>query len=480
MKKSIKFTKQNIEKIKHTDKLQKYYSTNYPSLCLFVQPEPSLNKSYYAHWSVVRYKKDGTQKRQGRYKLICRYGSKPIEVVNKIVTSGIDKWKVEKSAASKPATVETLVKAFIKDGTSGFRIKGKTKIKYKKSTIKDYKTQLSMYVLLRTQKQKLISMLTDPFRYAGDSYSKVALKDIPLKEVTKRDIEIWHTRMKDIPIAANRALAILSVAFEWDMNRLTNRLFQKDSNPCLRIAKYQENKDKRFIDKIEKVLEIRSYCINEQWRDPHFLTFYCLDLECGERLTDLYGLAWNQPLRAADMEECSGWFNFRTQQLCLKDSKNRKTATIDLTEESVQVLQKLQRMKSEENNKASFAASSIWVFPRATDPTKHINDNSYRCKLRDFHFKFGLTTREYVRGKGKRKVYKYKNHLTMKHIRKTFVTWYGREHGEEAASHRMRHSTLQVTRDHYYNADKDKLKVKHMYSTGDNVVELKKVGKDEQ
>lgn len=70
-------------------------------------------------------------KRQGRYKLICRYGSKPIEVVNKIVTSGIDKWKVEKSAASKPATVETLVKAFIKDGTSGFRIKGKTKIKYK-------------------------------------------------------------------------------------------------------------------------------------------------------------------------------------------------------------------------------------------------------------------------------------------------------------------------------------------------------------
>ena len=68
----------------------------------------------------------------------------------------------------------------------------------------------------------------------------------------------------------------------------------------------------------------------------------------------------------------------------------------------------------------------------------------------------------------------------MKHIRKTFVTWYGREHGEEAASHRMRHSTLQVTRDHYYNADKKKLKVKHMYSTGDNVVQLKKEGNNEQ
>ena len=480
MKKSIIFTKHNLEKIEHTGKLQKYFATNYPSLCLFVQPYPSLNKSYYAHWSVVRYKKDGTQKRQGRYKLICRYGSKQIEAVNKIVNSGIDKWKVEKSAASKPATVETLVKAFIKDGTSGFRVKGKTKIKYKTTTADGYKRDLKLYVLMLTNKQELISMLTDPFRYAGDSYSKIALKDITLKDITKRDIEIWHTRMKDIPIAANRALAALSVAFEWDMNRLTNRLYQKDNNVCLRIPKYQENKDKRFIDTIEKVLEMRSYCINEQWRDPHFLTYYCLDLECGERLTDLFGLAWNQPLRAADMKECTGWFSFRTQQLFLKDSKNRQPATIDLTEESVQILQKLQRMKAEENNKASFAAGSIRVFPRPTDPTKHINHSSYRCKLRYFHFKFGLATREHVRGKGKRKVYKYKLTLTLKHLRKTFVTYYGREHGEEAASHRMRHSTLQVTREHYFNAKKEDLKVKHMYSTGDNVVELKKAGKNEQ
>ena len=70
--------------------------------------------------------------------------------------------------------------------------------------------------------------------------------------------------------------------------------------------------------------------------------------------------------------------------------------------------------------------------------------------------------------------------LTFKHLRKTFVTWYGREHGEEAASQRMRHSTLKVTRDHYFNADKKKLRVKHMYSTGENVVNFKKAGNDEQ
>jgi len=478
--KAIKFTKQNLDKLKHGEKMKRIFSSDCPSLSVAVHPEPSLNKSYYAHWSVVRYAKDGKQKRQGRYRFICRYGSKPLEEVKKIVINNIDAWREEKSTASKPATVETLVKAFIKDGTSGFRVKGKKKIKYKKSTIQGYKTQLGMYVLLQTKKQELISMLTDPFRYSGDAYSKSALKDIPLKDITKRDIEIWHSRMEEIPIAANRALAILSVAFEWDMKRTTSRLYLKDNNPCLRVAKFPEVADKGYIDTIEKVLEMRNYCLNEQWRDPHFLTFYLADLECGERLVDLHGLAWQQPLKAVDKEECSGWISFRTNQLFLKDTKNRKPAVIDLTEEAAQGLKKLQNMKAEEDNKASFAAGSIWVFPRSTDPTKHINHNSYRCKLRDFHFKFGLTTREFVRGKGKRKVYKYTNILSLKHVRKTFVTWYGREHGEEAASHRMRHSTLQVTRDHYFNADKEKLKVKHMYSTGDNVVQLKKAGNDEQ
>ena len=34
-------------------------------------------------------------------------------------------------------------------------------------------------------------------------------------------------------------------------------------------------KDKKYLE-LNKVLEIRKYCMNEQWRDPHFLTFYML------------------------------------------------------------------------------------------------------------------------------------------------------------------------------------------------------------
>ncbi len=52
-----------------------------------------------------------------------------------------------------------------------------------------------------------------------------------------------------------------------------------------------------------------------------------------------------------------------------------------------------------------------------------------------------MATRELVRvnrkvngHRGKRSVYKYTNILTLKHLRKTYVTYYGRENGLEAAS----------------------------------------------
>ena len=93
----------------------------------------------------------------------------------------------------------------------------------------------------------------------------------------------------------------------------------------------------------------------------------------------------------------------------------------------------------------------------------------------------GLTTREYVRGKGKRKVYKYTNHLTLKHLRKTFVTYYGRDKGLEAASIRMRHSSMEITKNHYYTEDKEDLKTKHsIYKPAANVIDLKKAGNDEK
>ena len=105
----------------------------------------------------------------------------------------------------------------------------------------------------------------------------------------------------------------------------------------------------------------------------------------------------------------------------------------------------------------------------------------------------GLAERTLVRAKKTRKLYKYKNHFNLKHLRKTYVTTFGNTYGLQAASERMRHSSVKVTKDHYWSsdakkykvkvtkdhywsADAKKYKVKNLYDAGENVVQLKKVG----
>ena len=478
--KRLKFTKTSLEKLPHPigKRPVRYFATNCSHLCILVQPQPSLVKSYYAHWGKIILKPDGTQKRTGRYKFICRFGVKPLEAVMDEAKDKLKEWKKEKSQSSKAKTINTLVDEFIKSVSGSYRMKTKGhKVKYKKLTSDNYIKILETYVRLKTKKPALLSMLTDPFKYNGAGYVTGALKDIPLNKISKRDIEIWHARMEPISTTGNRALAILSIAFEWDMKRAVTRLYQGENNPCLRITKYQEGKDKRYLE-LNKVLEIENYCTNEQWRDPHFLTFYMLLLEFGERLRDVYSIMWRKPDLASEQKNCSGWINWEANEIHLTDTKNRKPADVGLTDEAINLLRNLQKYKIDSDSRAGWAASSPYVFPRFTDPTKPINDSSYRKKLQKFNFKFGLAERIFVRGRGKQKKYRYKNLFTLKHLRKTFVTHYGREHGEEAASHRVRHSSIKVTRDHYFSPEQESLKVKHMYKadSGD-VIEFKKKDK---
>ena len=60
----IKFTKKVLEKIKHHEgtREKKYFATNCKSLCLFVYPKPSQQKSYYVSWASKKMKEDGTYK----------------------------------------------------------------------------------------------------------------------------------------------------------------------------------------------------------------------------------------------------------------------------------------------------------------------------------------------------------------------------------------------------------------------------------
>lgn len=484
MKKTIKFTPAKLASLKHpiSKQPEKWYDLGCDGLAVFVMPQPSLKISYYASWSVVTYGADGKQKRSGRYKYLGRVGgSKNLEAIKQEIVNNLPVWKAHNITTQSGKTVTSLVVEYMKSGAStGNRIKTKgTKLKYKPVTGKGYIDLLDAYVLVKTKKESTKQLLTAPFNLGNNIYYKKQLAELPLDKVTKADIEVWHNRMESIPIAANRALAALSVVFEWDSKRTTPAY--TGFNPCLRIAKYQERKDKRHIDTIEKVLEVTKFLEDEQWREPHFYTFYRLQMEYGERLTDSHGITWNKPTSLVDQKKCTGWIDWRKKEIYLTDTKNREDASCELTEEMVLMLRKLQNYVTDENTNASYAAGSMWVFPRPTDPTLHINNTSYRTKLRDFNYKMGFATREYVRGSGKRKVYKYTNLLTLKHLRKTFVTYYGRSKGLEAASLRMRHSSLIVTKEHYYTEDQKALKTHtSIYNVGNNVVQLKKAANDEE
>ena len=148
-------------------------------------------------------------------------------------------------------------------------------------------------------------------------------------------------------------------------------------------------------------------------------------LEVGERLQDTFRIVWRMPTLVSELNDCSGWIDWNKQEIHFSDTKNREPADVGLTDEALEMLKNLEKYKIDTDSKAAWAASSKYIFTRITEPSKPINDNSYRKKLQKFHYKFGLAERIYVSGKGKRKIYKYKNLFTLKHLRKTFVTHYG-------------------------------------------------------
>ena len=463
-----KFTKQECDRIKEPGT---YFFNDTPAVALRVSRNRI--KSVYASYSVVvGTTADGKLKIHGRYKFICRLGAKPIEEIKLSIAQNISDWKKTPDAGAVTApTVGTLIADYRKPGAAKYRVKQKGgKLGYKQKTKDGYIRALNTYVMMDTNNPGILDRLTSKVKINGQFNSDI-LKDIKLNKLTKDHIKNHHERLAATPISANRMLSALSAVFTWDMDRGGSKLWQKDHNPCYGINKFIENKDKKFL-KIEKVLEIINYIKNNLYRDPHFLTYYMLLLDIGERPADVMGIKWQEPLTESAKEECSGWLIDNNTKIFIRDSKDRNEAVVDLNMATDQ-LNKLMDYKSEPDTAATFAAQSAYVFPRPTDPTKHITNNSYRKKLYKFNYKFGLAERSLVRSFGSRKLYTYKNIYSFKHLRKTFATHYGAKYGLQETSERMRHSSTKVTKDHYYNQRDEKFKGRSAYDIPANVVQLK-------
>ena len=469
--KKIKFIKPILDKLAWTGKREWYSALNQEALCIQVNKH---SKAYYAQFATIKII-DGKRKTVGHRKFLAPY-SDPLELVKSKLYSNIDAWKKAADANVESLNVAALVINFQKHGSAGQRVRTRGKrLNYKNKTTRGYKQILERYVLLKTEIDpiELKEKMSSKFNFGGSNYEG-ALKDAPLDQLTRTDIEIWMARMVDTPAAANHALAALSVAIEYDLKKPKDYLLAKDKgNPCIRIAKYEIQKDKKYID-LEKIEKIKNYLLNEQWRDPHFNTYvYCL-LDSGERQSDWNGTYWKKPnnLNEAKRKGCTGYlytkydpeFKEDITYLHILDSKNRKPADVELTAEIGQMLFKLRELLS---GKENWAYESSFIFPQTEIIERCVNSNSYRVKLKQFNHKFGLGEKTSHKGKnkkGKRKIHKYKNNYTFKHLRKSFATYFSHEHGVEATQQRMRHSSLKVTQDHYINQDPGKIRTRHMYS----------------
>ena len=286
--KLIKFKKDVLDNLKYEGSEEFYFAENFEGLCIRINKR---SKAYYAHWSIPKIdRKTGKIKSTGMKKWIAGYNV-PLAEVKAKVRANLDEFKKLSKVSESSLTVGGLVSEFLKHGFNGTRVRTRGKrINYKTKTVKGYKHVLQRYILLKAKKDfvELKDKMTKPIRHQG-KYYQGALKDIPLDRVSRTDIEIFMERLSDTPAAANHALAALSVAFEFDMQRVTDHLYKGSNNPCIRVTKYPIQRDKKYLE-IEKVNEIMDDITANQFRDPHFLTYWSLLIQVGERQSDLRGL----------------------------------------------------------------------------------------------------------------------------------------------------------------------------------------------
>ena len=462
------FTKERLEKkAKEVSKPIYVYDKRTRGLCAYLGRN---GITYSAHWSNTEIAQDGTKFSVGKRKRFADFAT-PLEEVRRVLRVNYDNWVTESKALISGSTVGALVSQFIRDvikSKEPSRLKAQDRLSYKAKILAGYHRMLDTYILGNGKDKRGVSyrdILKEPINVGGVTYEKGALKDVPLDKVTRADVDVLMKRLKHIPAAANHTLAALSVVFEWDLRKPKNNLCKNNINPCQRVNKFKINADKRHLT-AETYLKIRDYIFNNFWRDPHFFAFYILLVECGERLADLLGLYWKSAaddLYKAVKNGCTGWLDLDAteNQLHIIDSKNRKPADITLTTAAIDILKRLNEMRYD---RLAWCVASPFVFPRAEAIELPISQNSYRKKLEKLHYQFGLADRVLIRSKGKRKLYKYIMKFTFKHLRKTFATQYASIKGVEATQLRMRHSSLEVTQNHYVTPQDRDLFIDDLFS----------------
>ncbi len=150
-----------------------------------------------------------------------------------------------------------------------------------------------------------------------------------MEDITRKDVQEWHGKLHKSPITANRALAcishMMSVAEDWGIR-------QPNSNPCLGIKRYKENKRDRYLNESElrKLIETINQCEEEGTEERSMMIFFRLLIYTGARQGELLTAKWD-------------YVNYDENTLDLPDSKTGKKK-INLSPLAISEIGKLERV----------------------------------------------------------------------------------------------------------------------------------------
>lgn len=171
------------------------------------------------------------------------------------------------------------------------------------------------------------------------------LSEKKVTHLSRRDVESFHSSLKETPYQANRALALLSKMFS-----LAAAWGWRTDHPVKGVPRFPEEKRDRWLDKEE----IRRFWhVLESYQNQPSAFFFKLLLLTGARKNELLKATWDH----FDFEK-GVW----TKPSSL--TKQKKREHLPLSEEALQVLQELKKLNFD----------SPYVFPGKTkkQPLKNV------------------------------------------------------------------------------------------------------------
>ncbi|WP_425418469.1 tyrosine-type recombinase/integrase [Oricola indica] len=168
------------------------------------------------------------------------------------------------------------------------------------------------------------------YRRLLDKLFPKRFRQMPITEITRRDVAALHHSLAKTPYQANRLLAVLRKFFNWCEK---NGYRPDHTNPAHHIEKFKENRRERFLSEAElaRLGAVLGELEAEDAHSPFIIGAVRLLVLTGARLNEILSLRWQ-------------WVDFKDACLRLPDSKTG-AKTIYLNAPALDVLSRLPHLE---------------------------------------------------------------------------------------------------------------------------------------